>query len=151
MSEVGDNLMVRRTLIKELVREEPSQRRSLFRIKCKIIDKECKVIIDSGSIDNIVSEEAVSKLKLQRIPHKNPYRVTWLNKGQHVLVNEKAWVDFTTGRYKDKVLCGVLPMDACHLILGRPWQFDRQDIHHGAKNAYSFKKDGVTFKIQSIL
>lgn len=42
-------------------------------------------------------------------------------------------------------------MDACHLLLGRPWQFDRQAIHDGAKNAYSFKKDGVTFKIQSIL
>lgn len=74
-----------------------------------------------------------------------------MNKGQHVLVNEQAWVDFSIGRYKDKVLCDVLPMDACHILLGRPWQFDRQAIHDGAKNAYSFKKDGVTFKIQSIL
>lgn len=60
-------------------------------------------------------------------------------------------MDFTIGRYKDKLLCDFLPMDACHLLLGRPWQFDRKDIHDGAKNAYSFKKDGVTFKIQSIL
>lgn len=41
-SEVDDNLMIRRTLIKELVSEEPSQKRSLFRIKCKIMDKVCK-------------------------------------------------------------------------------------------------------------
>ena len=33
--EEGENLMMRRTLIKEPVKEEPSQRRSLFRIKCK--------------------------------------------------------------------------------------------------------------------
>lgn len=34
-------------------------------------------------------------------------------------------------------------MDACHLLLGHPWQYDRQAIHDGLKNTYSFKKDGV--------
>lgn len=87
---------------------------------CKIMEKVCRVIIDLGSIDNIVSEEVVSKLKLTRISHTNPYKVTWLKKGQHVLVNEQAWVAFSIGRYKEKVLCDVLPMDACHFLLGRP-------------------------------
>lgn len=32
-SKEGENLVMRRDLIKELVKEEPSQRRSLFRIK----------------------------------------------------------------------------------------------------------------------
>ena len=32
-SEEGENLMMRTSLIKKLVKEEPSQRRSLFRIK----------------------------------------------------------------------------------------------------------------------
>ena len=31
-------------------------------------------------------------------------------------------------------------MDACHLLLGRPWQFDKQAMHDGAKYAYSFNK-----------
>ncbi|KAJ0037356.1 hypothetical protein Pint_22827 [Pistacia integerrima] len=34
-------------------------------------------------------------------------------------------------------------MDACHLLLGCPWQYDRQALHDGYKNMYSFKKDGV--------
>lgn len=125
-SEIGENLMIRRVLIKEPMKEKPSQRRSLFRIQCKIMGKVCRVVVDSGSTDNIVSEEVVSKLKLQRIPHSDPYRVTWLNKGQHVLVNEQIWVEFTIGGYKDKILCDILPMDACHLLLGRPWQFYRK-------------------------
>ncbi|GJX31005.1 hypothetical protein Tco_0240860 [Tanacetum coccineum] len=29
-------------------------------------------------------------------------------------------------------------MDACHVLLGRPWQFDRQAIHDGYHNTYSF-------------
>ncbi|XP_022891902.1 uncharacterized protein LOC111406756 [Olea europaea var. sylvestris] len=34
-------------------------------------------------------------------------------------------------------------MDACHLLLGRPWQYDRKVLHDGFKNTYSFVKDGV--------
>ncbi|GLJ43686.1 hypothetical protein SUGI_0909510 [Cryptomeria japonica] len=41
-------------------------------------------------------------------------------------------------------------MDACLLLLGRPWQFDRKIIHHGETNSYTFQKDGVTYKIYSI-
>ena len=29
-------------------------------------------------------------------------------------------------------------MDACHLLLGRPWQYDRKVHHDGFKNTYSF-------------
>ena len=109
--------------------------------------KVCRVVIDSLSTDNIISEEAISKLKLKIIPHTNPYKVTWLNKGQHILVGEQAWVELTIGKYKDKVLRDILPIDACHLLLGRPWKFNNQAIHDGTKNAYSCKKDSVMFKI----
>ncbi|GJW81970.1 putative CCCH-type zinc finger family protein [Tanacetum coccineum] len=49
-----------------------------------------------------------------------------------------------TGRYnyREEVWCDVVPMDACHLLLGRPWQFDRRTIHDGMRNTYSFDKDG---------
>ena len=76
----GDNLMIRRTLIREPKKEDTNHRTMLFRIKCKIMGKVCRVIIDSGSIDNIINEEVVEKLKLKRIQHVNPYKVTWLNK-----------------------------------------------------------------------
>jgi hypothetical protein len=33
-------------------------------------------------------------------------------------------------------------MDACHLLLGRPWQYDRKVMHDGRKNTYTFWKDG---------
>ena len=33
------------------------------------------------------------------------------------------------------------PMHAGHILLGRPWQFDRIVIHDGFKNRYSFVKD----------
>ena len=29
-------------------------------------------------------------------------------------------------------------MDACHLLLGRPWQYDHRATHDGRSNTYSF-------------
>ncbi|GJY59108.1 transposon ty3-I gag-pol polyprotein [Tanacetum coccineum] len=34
-------------------------------------------------------------------------------------------------------------MDACHLLLGRPWLYDHQVKHDGFRNTYSFHKDGL--------
>ena len=28
-------------------------------------------------------------------------------------------------------------MQACALLLGRPWQFDKQSVHHGGTNQYT--------------
>lgn len=36
-------------------------------------------------------------------------------------------------------------MDACHLLLGLPWEFDRRVIHDGFLNTYKFKFNDRTF------
>lgn len=68
----------------------------------------------------MVSREMVDKLKLYKMPHVAPYRVSWVNDSQTLLVNEKVYVEFQIGEYKDRVLGDVLPMDCCHLLLERP-------------------------------
>ena len=50
-------------------------------------------------------------------------------------------VPFTIRGYMDKVICDVVPMNASHLLLGRPWQFDREVVHNGRANTYSISKD----------
>ena len=62
--EVGENLMVRRTLCNKGSDEEPILRRSLFKTRCKMAGKCCKVIIDSGSKKKLASEELDTKLQL---------------------------------------------------------------------------------------
>jgi hypothetical protein len=46
-------------------------------------------------------------------------------------------VHFTIGTYSDFIDCDVVPMQACSLLLGRPWQFDREFVHNGKTNQYS--------------
>ena len=51
---------------------------------------------------------------------------------------------FSVGKkYKDSVWCDVVAMDAFHLLLGRPWQYDREVSHNGRTNTYSFLFEGV--------
>ena len=88
-------------MIKQPASNVPRHRRALFRIKCKILGKVCKVMVDLRLANNVIPKEVVTKLKLKKIPHDNPYKVTWLKKGQSILVNEKAWVDFLIAGYKD--------------------------------------------------
>ncbi|XP_074318318.1 uncharacterized protein LOC141655119 [Silene latifolia] len=83
----------------------------------------------------------VNKLNLNTQEHPNPYKFRWLNKGAEVKVDKQCLVPFSIGNvYKDEILCDVVPMDACHLLLGRPWEFDKNSIHQGRSNTYSFKQ-----------
>ena len=34
-------------------------------------------------------------------------------------------------------------MDACHVLLGRPWQYDRSVSHDGRSNTYNFMFNNV--------
>ncbi|GKV35062.1 hypothetical protein SLEP1_g43380 [Rubroshorea leprosula] len=108
----------------------------------------CNVIIDSESCKNVVSNYMVEKLGLPVKDHSHPYKLQWLRKGNEVKVTKRCLVSFSIGnRYQDEVWCDVIPMDACHLLLGRPWQFDRKAIHDGHANTYLFVKDGVKVKL----
>ena len=106
-------------LLKNLI-DHPVQRMILFKTVCKDEGKCYKLIIYSGSIDNLVSIEMVDKLNLKRTVHPKPYRVAWLQNDQQVIVSEQCQVKFQIGSYQDEVKCEIIEMDACHVFLGRP-------------------------------
>ena len=94
--------------------------------------------MDSGSCCNYYSTRLVSKLNLTIIPHPKPYKLQWLNEQGKMIVNQQVKVSFSIGTYKDEVNCDIVPMEAGHILLGRPSQFDRKVTHDGDKNRYAF-------------
>ena len=86
----------------------------------------------------------VEKLELETNALPKPYKVSWLQKGHQVMVTKQCLVEFKIGGYRDEILCDVIPMDVCHILFERPWQFDRNVIHNGRKNTYTFEKNGRT-------
>lgn len=90
----------------------------------------------------MIAADAVNKLQLQDEPHPSPYKLAWLHQDHDLYVTRRALVSFSVGpTYKDLVYCDIVPMDACHLLLGRPWEFDRCIIHNGFLNTYTFMID----------
>jgi hypothetical protein len=97
----------------------------------------CHFIIDGGSCNNIVSALLVEKLGLQPHRHPHPYH-TQLNNSRTVKVSAMICLLFSIGDYHVDVDCDIVPMQACHLLLGQPWQFDVDSVHFGRCNKYTF-------------
>ncbi|GAV92060.1 Asp_protease_2 domain-containing protein [Cephalotus follicularis] len=137
----GELLVIRRSLHTKMDWMD-DQRENIFQSRCSIGNKICSMIIDSGSCANVASTTLVTKLELPTTSHPKPYKLQWLNDGNQLKVTHQVLLSFSIGKhYNDEVLCDVIPMDVCHLLLGRSWQFDRSAIHDGRKNTYTIKRD----------
>ena len=89
LPKTGESLLLNKVLLKsEKNAIEPAQRKALFKMICKVKGKYCKVVVDSGSNDNLVSTKLVEKLNLKKTKHPTPYKVSWLQKNPQLLVNE---------------------------------------------------------------
>jgi len=131
-----ESLIVQRVLSAQMEKAEQNQRHILFQTKCVIKERSCRMIIYGGSCNNLASSEMVEKLALTTKPH--PYYIQWLNNSGKAKVTRLVRINFTIGSYKDVAECDFVPMQACNIVLGRPWQFDRDSMHHGRTNQYSF-------------
>jgi len=77
--------------------------------------------------------EVVKKLNLKSTLHSEAYRVSWLQNEHRITMREKCLINFDIGGYNDNILCNIFPMDVFHILLGRPWNFDRRVIHDGRR------------------
>ncbi|XP_057532797.1 uncharacterized protein LOC130810672 [Amaranthus tricolor] len=136
------SLIIRRSFHNTPLTRKSDQRENIFQTKCKIQGKVCDLIIDSGSEANCVSKQLVEELHLKTKAHPNPYKMKWLDTKASGSVKHQCPVVLTLGTYEDEVLCDVLEMDACHLLLGRPWQYDKRAIHNGYDNTYTIRHNG---------
>ncbi|KAL1220413.1 hypothetical protein V5N11_019788 [Cardamine amara subsp. amara] len=135
-----DHLVYRGALSIQSKTEE--QRENLFYTRCHVNGKLCSLVIDGGSCTNVASEKMVQKLGLEVKDHPKPYNIHWLNETGEMKVEKQVTVPIIIGRYKDEILCDMLPMESRHMLFGRPWQFYRRVQHEGFTNRYSFEYKG---------
>jgi len=118
------------------------QRESIFHTRCIVGGKVCSLIIDGGSCANVTSQSMVDKLKRLVTPHLKPYTIQWLNESKGLEISTRCLLSLSIGKtYKDEIWCDIVPIDACHVLLGRPWLFDWRVMHDSCMNTYTFTKD----------
>ena len=63
-----------------------------------------------------------------------------------LVVEQQVLMSFTIEKYKDVVLCDVAPIEACHILLGKPWKIERNVKLYGKTNKFSFVHEGRKIK-----
>jgi hypothetical protein len=84
----------------------------------------------------------LKKLGLTTREHPHPYHIQWFNNNGKVKVTKIVRIHFSIWSYHDFADFDMVPMDACSLLLGRPWEFDTNAIHHGRSNKYTLMHKG---------
>ena len=92
----------------------------------------------------------MSRLGLTTTNHPHPYKLSWLDSNSSTGVRKQCMVSFSIGSYHDSQLCDVVSMDACHILLGRPWQTDRKSFHDGYHNTYTITHQGKQKKLHPL-
>jgi hypothetical protein len=147
----GVSMLAREVQHDGIVSCTKGQRSNIFQSECKIQDKVCKLIIDGGSFTNAISSDSIAALSLstRRLPTSR--YLQWMNTSGTLKITHKARLKFSVGTYVDTVDCDVAQVSACHLLLGRPWQFDLDATHEGCSNTYLFVHKGVSHGLKSMM
>lgn len=102
-----------------------------------VIHKVCDLLRDNGCTENVISLKVVKALQLKTNPYPQPYKINWVKKGIKIPITKMCKVSFSIRKhYSCEALCDVIDMEVCHIILGRPWQFEEGAWFNGRANAY---------------
>ena len=94
--------MMRRVLKNQPSHQVLTQRENIFHTRCKVSNKTCSLIVDSGSCFNCCSTRLVEKLGLKIKPHPNPYKLQWLSEGGDLNVDQQVEIKLSIGTMRIK-------------------------------------------------
>lgn len=60
-------------------------------------------------------------------------------------------VTFSIGKFRDTVICDVLPFNICHIILGRMWLWDRHVQHDTRANTCLIIKRNTKYTLTYVI
>ena len=108
-------------LSSQMEKAEQNQFNNLFQTYFAVKERRCRVIIDGESCNNLASLELVEKLGLTTRPHPHPDYMQRVNSYDKIKVTEITLIEFFIGSDKDSVDFDIVPLQACQLLLGKPW------------------------------
>ena len=117
--------------------QEHSLRTAIFFTYIQIGNDFYKMIIDSGSTVNAISEKALKHLGLRFEKHPSPYKVSRVTSSS-LPVDKRCLLTIKFLSHEDQVWLDVVPMDIGSIIIGRPWLYHNDVRIQGRTNECSF-------------
>ena len=95
----------------------------------------------------------IEKLALKTSHHPRPYnyKLQWLSENGELVVNRQVLIYFSIGKYVHEIVFDVVPMEASHLLLARPWQYDMDDVHNGVTTNFHLYIKGKSLPLHFCL
>jgi len=93
----------------------------------------------------------VEKLDLLTTPYTKPYNLQCLSEKGEIIVNKQVLDSFCDEKYKEEVLCDMVPIEACHMLWERPWKFDRKVYLDSLSNKLSFEYMGKKVVLKPLI
>lgn len=113
--------------------------------------KSLVLVIDDRSNKNLVSIELIRKLKLKTKLHPQPYKLSWLNNNNQMVVAHSCLHQIELGnRLKDKVYYDVVEMELANIPLRCTWLYNRESVHISRANTYTVVVNGKQHKLSPI-
>ncbi|KAL5761064.1 hypothetical protein ACOSQ2_019902 [Xanthoceras sorbifolium] len=136
---------------KELIIEEEAEPISIHNIQ-ETQELEADEVLQATNLSICVINRVLTGRKQLLEPKSNDWKRTnifhtrvahgnraWINDVNTVPVQFRCLVKFSLGlNYADEIWCDIFSMTVCHLLLGRPWLYDRRVTYNGFENSYSF-------------
>ena len=113
--EEGEEVVcVIQRLLCSMPQPENTQQKKIFKSKCTVNGKVCKLVIDSCSCENLISQNLVNHLKLQTHDHPNPYNIGWIKKVVNMRITKQCNLPLSSGKYyRSRVLCDEIGRASC--------------------------------------
>lgn len=108
------------------------------------------MIIDDRSYTTVTSTLFVENLGLPTLRYPQLYKLQQLTNNGYLKVTKQVEVEFSIGEYCHKVLCNMVRMQACHILVRCPRQYDRKAMYDELKNRYSFMWSGRKIILASL-
>jgi hypothetical protein len=130
--------------------QHEKERIEIFHIS--VISKHTKIdnLFDTGSQENLISEDIVNIFHLETTPHPKPYPLGWICENAKFHVTRRCKLRFSiTANFIDEVELDVIPLDICRIVLGSPYLYDRRAIFHCHENTYHLFKNGFEYIVRA--
>lgn len=109
--------------------DDETQQHKLFHTRCTVNQHFFTLLLIAVAARILLVGKLLSNWFLNIDKYPKPYTISWIKEVPEVTITERCKISFSIGKYRDKIYCDVVDINACNLLFGKPWHFGLNACH----------------------